>query len=141
MSQISNQPLPATTQPKWLTITGWGITVLVVLGLFVSAGFKLSVPLKLGDYQKMEEEFNKGGFSAKAMEIIGIVEIACALIYLFPRTAVLGAALLNGYLGGAICAHVVQKQPIWAPLIFGVVMWLGIYLREPRLRAIMPWRT
>ena len=52
----------------------------------------------------------------------------------------MGAALLNGYLGGAILVHVLQKESIAAPLIIGILVWLGIFLREPRLRSIMFWR-
>jgi hypothetical protein len=140
MSQVKEtSPVPAAN-PKWMTILGWVLTVLVVGFLWVGAYFKVSVFLQLGDYEKWEAEFAKGGFKPETMFWIGVVEFSCALIYLFPRTAVLGGALLNGYLGGAVFVHVVQRQPLFAPIIFGVIMWLGIYLREPRLRAIMPWR-
>jgi hypothetical protein len=140
MSKTS-EPVARPSQPKWMTITGWVLTVLVTLALLASAGFKFTIPLKVGNYEAMQTQIESQGFTVQSMTIIGIVEVACALIYLFPRTSVLGAALINGYLGGAILVHVLGKEPIWAPLIFGVVAWLGIFLREPRLRSIMPWRT
>jgi hypothetical protein len=139
MSQAID-PSAKLIQPKWMTVTGWVLTVLVTLALLASAGFKFTIPLKVGDYEALQKQIESQGFSVQAMTIIGVVEAACALIYLFPRTSVLGAALINGYLGGAILVHVLGKEPIWAPLIFGVVAWLGIFLREPRLRSIMPWR-
>ncbi len=132
---------PASSeQPKWMTISGWVLTVLIALAMLASAGFKFTVPLKIGDHEKMAAMLKEQGFSVEVMTWIAIVEVACALIYLFPRTAVLGAALLNGYLGGAILVHVMENQNIAAPLIIGILAWLGIFLREPRLRAIMPWR-
>ncbi|WP_254509825.1 DoxX family protein [Anatilimnocola floriformis] len=140
MSQAKLSSPDNAAQPKWMTISGWVLTVLITLAMSASAFMKLTVPLKIGDHEKLAADFEKGGFSVQTMTAIACVEIFCALVYLFPQTAVLGAVLLEGYLGGAICVHVIGKQPIWAPLIIGVVMWLGIYLREPRLRSIMPLR-
>jgi hypothetical protein len=65
----------------------------------------------------------------------------CGLIYLFPRTAVVGAVLVAGFMGGAIFAHVRQLDFFVVPhVIIGMLAWLGIFLREPRLRPIMFWR-
>ena len=71
---------------------------------------------------------------------IGIVELACTVIYLIPRTAVLGAILLAGYFGGAIAASVQQGVSFALPLAFGVLVWGGLYLRDPRLQALIPLR-
>jgi hypothetical protein len=140
MSKASERAASAPWQPKWMTITGWVLTGLVTAIFILSAGFKFTVPLQIGDHVAMAEQFRQGRFSVESMTIIGVVELTCALIYCFPRTAVLGAALLNGYLGGAIVVHINKGELILAPLIIGIIVWLGVYLREPRLRAIMPWR-
>lgn len=137
---IEKSPALDGGQPQWLTITGWVLTALITAAMLASAGFKFTVPLKVGEHEKMAKMMEEQGFSVEVMTRIAIVEVACALIYLFPRTAVLGAVLLTGYLGGAIVVHILEKQNIAAPLIIGVIAWLGIFLREPRLRAIMPLR-
>lgn len=73
---------------------------------------------------------------------IGIVELACTLAYLVPRTTVFGALLLTGYLGGATAVTVRLGGMGWLlPVLFGVLVWAGLGLREPRLRALLPlWR-
>ena len=71
---------------------------------------------------------------------IGIVELACTAVYLVPRTAVLGAILLTGYLGGATAVTVRLGGPFAFPVVFGVFVWGGLYLRDARLRALMPLR-
>jgi len=71
-------------------------------------------------------------------DLIAIAELGCVILYLIPPTAVLGAVLIAAYLGGAVLAHVIGKQPIWAPILTAVVAWLGLYLREPRVRALFP---
>jgi hypothetical protein len=72
---------------------------------------------------------------------LGILEIACTVIYVIPRTAVLGAILLTGYLGGAIATHVRIGDPFYVPIILGVLVWGGLYLRDARLRALLPLRS
>jgi len=123
-------------QPKWMTIAGWICTGLVVFALVASSSFKFMTP-----NEEMLKELEKSGLDPKLLLPIGILELTCALIYLFPRTAVLGAVLVAGYMGGAIFAHVRMHDYIVVPhVIIGVLAWLGIYLREPRLRPIMFWR-
>ena len=78
------------------------------------------------------------GFPATVIFGIGLLEIACVLLYAIPRTAVLGAVLLTGYLGGAIAAHVRVGDAFISPLIGGGLVWLGIYLRDARVRALLP---
>ena len=86
------------------------------------------------------EGFAKYGYPAGAVLGLGIVELACTLAYVFPPTAVLGAILLTGYLGGAVATHVQKSEPWFFPVIFGVLVWLGLVLRDPRLRALVPLR-
>jgi hypothetical protein len=98
--------------------------------------------MKLNPPAEVLEQFvTKGGFPANTLTPIGILEVVCTLLYAFPRTAVLGAILLTGYLGGATVVHVRGGEPFIAPVLIGCIVWLGIYLREPRLHALTPWRS
>jgi hypothetical protein len=82
------------------------------------------------------------GYPPSALLPIGVVELCCAALYAVPRTAALGAVLVTGYLGGAIATHVRVSEPVWiAPLLLGVLAWLGLYLRDVRLRALLPVRS
>jgi len=126
----------AVQQPKWMTITGWVISAVVVAQFMMSAVFKLiQHPMVLEGFGK--EKFD---IPAKCIVPIGILEGVCTLLYLFPKTAVLGAVLLAGYLGGAIMTHLRVNDNFAAPIIVGLLVWLGIFLRDPRLRSIMFWR-
>ena len=83
------------------------------------------------------------GYPENVIVPLGIVLSACAVLYLIPRTAVLGAILLTGYLGGAVATHVRVADGAFSIVFgvaFGVLVWLGLYLREPRLRALAPLR-
>jgi hypothetical protein len=69
---------------------------------------------------------------------LGVLELACTVIYLIPRTAVLGAILLTGYLGGAILTHLRVGDVYGMQVVLGVLLWGGLYLRDPRLRVLIP---
>ena len=71
---------------------------------------------------------------------LGVLELVCLIVYLIPATSVLGAVLLTGYLGGAILTHLRIEEPVYTQIILGGVVWLGIYLREPQLRKLLPVR-
>jgi hypothetical protein len=86
------------------------------------------------------EGMNKLGWNPSLALGLGIVELACVVIYLVPQTAVLGAILLTGYLGGAIATHVRLNESFAIPVILGIVIWAALYLRDPRLRALVPLR-
>jgi len=80
------------------------------------------------------------GYPQSANLLIPILEIICVIFYMIPRTSVLGAVLLTGYLGGATASHIrIGEAPV-APLVVAAFVWLGIYLREPRLRSVLPLR-
>ena len=84
------------------------------------------------------------GFSAGKIVGIGVILLVCTILYSIPRTAILGAILLTGYLGGAVEVQYHIGNPIFEtvfPVIFSSLAWLGIYVREPRLRALVPLRT
>jgi len=83
------------------------------------------------------------GYSTESMVAIGTLLLACTLVYVTPRTAVLGALLLTGYLGGAVATQVRVGKPVFEcifPVMFGVLVLAGLFLREPRLGALMPVR-
>ena len=85
------------------------------------------------------------GYPAGAVVVIGALELGCLVLYLVPRTAVLGALVLTGYLGGAIATHVRVGSPLPThtlfPIYVALMVWGGLYLRESRLRELLPFRT
>lgn len=103
--------------------------------LLVSAIMKLT-----RQPQVLEGWSSKFGYPDATLFPIALVELTCAVLYAIPRTAVLGAVLVTGYLGGAIATHVRAGDPFAAPLVLGMVAWLGLYLRDPRIRALLPLR-
>lgn len=124
-----NPPSPVTRSVLW---TGRVLSGLVALGLGFSALMKLSHPPSL------DEGFKHLGWPVTAALGLGVVELLCVVLYVIPRTAVLGAILVTGYLGGAIATHARLGEPVLAPVILGVVVWAGLWLRDPRLRALLP---
>jgi hypothetical protein len=124
----------ARNNPKWMFWAGWVVTVLPALFLVLSAVMKFVKP------PGMAENLDKLGWAEGLMTGLGIVEITCTVLYLIPQTAVLGAILLTGYLGGAIATHVRISDGFVPPVIMGVLVWLGLFLRDPRLRALIPLR-
>jgi hypothetical protein len=80
------------------------------------------------------------GLPASMVMPLAILELSCVVIYLIPQTSVLGAILLAGYLGGAICTHWRVGDPFVVQIVLGLLVWLGIYLREDRLKALIPLR-
>jgi len=84
------------------------------------------------------------GYQAGSVLWIGLIELVCLVLYLVPRTSVLGALLLTGYLGGAIATHVRVASPLLSHILFPIyialLLWGGLYLRETRLRELVPFR-
>jgi hypothetical protein len=89
---------------------------------------------------KLAPQSAKYGYPEGSMVKIQITCLICALIYAFPRTAILGAILLTGYLGGATATHVRVSEPFFIPIFVAVLAWGGIFLRDERLRALIPLR-
>jgi Ca2+/Na+ antiporter len=85
------------------------------------------------------------GLPLSLANTLGILLLICTAIYVFPRTSVLGAILLTGYLGGAVATHLRVGDPLFSHILFptylGVLLWLGLYLRDSRLRALIPLRS
>jgi len=131
----SKSPASPSPNPTWMVWTGRVVSALPVLALLMSGAFK---------FMKPNEEMVKGldhiGWKADQLSTLGIVEIACTVLYVIPQTSILGAILLTGYLGGATATHVRVGDPWFAPVIIGVLIWLGLFLRDARLRALIPLR-
>jgi hypothetical protein len=126
------QPAPASKAMFW---TGWIVTVLPSLMLFFSASLKFS------GSEEMLKSMDHLGYPHQVLLALGILEVACTLVYLNPRTAALGAILLTGYLGGAIATHVrLLEGQAFVPLVLGVLVWGGLFLRDARVRALIPVR-
>ena len=114
--------------------TGRVLSALPVLMLLFSAAMKFARP------PVVVEGMAKSGFPEHLLLPLGILEVACTVLYILPPTAVLGAVLLTGYLGGAVASHVRLGEPWFMPVLLGVLLWLGLFLREPRLRPLLPLR-
>ena len=119
-------------------LAGWIVTGLVGAFLAFSASLKFFMP------DVVRETMGGLGWPAHHDLMIGIIEVGCVALYLFPRTAVLGAVLETALLGGAIATNVRVDNPLFSHELFGVylgvLVWLGLWLRDPRIRMLMPLR-
>jgi len=114
---------------------GRGISVLVSLVFLISAFMKLK-----GGAEVMQGMAHLG-LPESLILPLAILEVSCVVIYLIPATSILGAILLTGYIGGAICTHLRVGDPFFIQIALGIFVWLGLYLRENRLKALIPLRT
>ena len=126
------------TTPRPMKIAGWLLTGLFAAFMLMDAGMKLArLPI-------VEKAIAELGLPAGSGFGIGVVEAALLLLYLFPRTAVLGAILVTGLMGGTAAIHWVHGNPWPSHILFGpylaVFAWGGLWLRDARLRALVPWR-
>jgi DoxX-like family len=130
-------PVHDTTRLKrWLVLAGW---LVGAAGVFIILS---SVRWKLTENPWYVREWGRIGYSLSALRGIGLLQLACVVLYLIPPTAVLGTVLLTGYLGGAIASYVRigELYPPLVPLTTCLLLWAGIYLREERLRSLLPLR-
>jgi hypothetical protein len=113
-----------------------------VLSLWPAFVIVLSATWKLTRNPGYVAEFARIGWPESALTGLALLQLSCLVLYLIPPTAVLGAVLLTGYLGGAIAAYVRigEPYPVLVPLSTSLIAWAGIYLREKRLRALLPLR-
>ena len=132
-TQSQSNPQAAAVSKKALW-TGYIMSALPVLVLLMGAVTKFVKPAFVVD------GFAHFGLPQHLIVGIGILELGCTIIYLIPRTAVLGAILLTGYLGGAILTHLRIGELVIAQAIFGVLIWGGLYMRDLRVRALIPLR-
>ncbi|PSL46554.1 DoxX-like protein [Chitinophaga niastensis] len=110
--------------------TGRVISILCILFLLVDAIMKVvkSTPSMEGSI--------KLGWPGDAVMGLGIVLLICTILYALPRTAILGAVLLTGYLGGAVAVMVCAHAPYYFPIVFGILVWVGLGLRDPNVRLL-----
>ncbi len=125
---------PPATSPKMLW-AGRILSALPALLLLFSATMKLMKPAPV------VQGFTQFGYQENVILTLGILELACTILYLIPRTAGLGAILLTGYLGGATATHLRIGDPFFMTIILGVVLWGGLYLRDARWRVLIPVRN
>jgi len=126
----------ADSRPTVSTWIGRLISAFVVLVLLADAASMLFMPATLA------AEMESTGFAPGSLTPLGILVVVCAVLYALPRTAVLGAILVTGFLGGAICTHFrigeIGSPPQLVCLALGLLTWGGLYLRSPALRRLLP---
>ena len=133
MSAITHE---TTRSNRWLVWAGRIVSVLPVLIILISSRWKLtSDPFYVREWTRI-------GWKVQDLPFIASLQLGAILLYVIPRTSVLGAVLLTGYLGGAIATYVRigELYPPLVPLTTAMLAWLGIFLREERLRALLPFR-
>jgi hypothetical protein len=112
------------------------MSAFVVIALVADGAIQLFAPAQIASMSR------ETGFAMELTRVVGLITLACAILYAIPATAVLGAILVTGFLGGAICAHVrigeLGSPPEFASLLLGALTWGGLYARDLRIRAILP---
>jgi hypothetical protein len=127
----------ARKAPYWI---GWALSSLVIAFMIMDFTMKLLVlPVVI-------QAGGALGFTGPAMaRELGLILLVCTVLYAVPNTALLGAILLTGYLGGAVATHIRVGNPLFSHVLFGVylgiMLWGGLWLRDPRVRALMPLRA
>ena len=120
---------------------GWGLSGAAILFLAMDAAGKLIAPETMAAYTPPQLRIPT---DPDFYRLLGSILAVCTVLYAVPRTAFLGAVLLTGYLGGAIASHLAAGSPLASNTLFGaylgLAVWGGLYLREPRLRALLPLR-
>jgi hypothetical protein len=134
MSQVDLSPTKIANTPPAMYWTGW-----VISGL-VAAAKAMSGAMKFSNSPQLVEGFEHLGWPTKLAAALGVLELAATLLYSIPPTSVLGAILLTGYLGGAIATHVRLGEPIYAQATIGILVWLGLFLRDAKIRELIPLR-
>jgi hypothetical protein len=120
----------------------WPGRVLTALPVLFLA---FDVTIKLMKIQPVVDSFTQLGIPVELARVVGTVELVCLMLYCFPRTAVLGATLLTGYLGGAVLTHLRIGSPLLShtlfPIYVGIMLWGALWLRDLRVRALIPLRA
>ncbi len=137
MSETMNpHQVPEATNLHRALWAGRIMSVFVVIVLVADGAIQLFAPAQIASM------LQETGFAMDLTRVVGPMILACAILYAIPATAVLGAILVTGFLGGAICAHVrigeLGSPPELISLLLGAMTWGGLYLRDPRVRAILP---
>ncbi len=131
--------MTTTADPKPMLWTGR-----VLSGLFV-AFMLMDLTMKLLDLKVVADTMAQMGWPTDKARLLGVLQLIGLGLYIYPRTAVLGAVLVSAYLGGAVASHVRIESPLFSHILFGVylgvIAWAGLWLRDARLRALFPWRA
>jgi hypothetical protein len=120
---------------RWI---GWILTGIIVAFMLFDGAIQLIA------FDFVTQGMMEFGLPESYARPLGIVTLTCTLLYAWPRTSVLGAVLLTGFLGGTIATHMPRPEPllphIVTALVMGAIVWGGLWLRDPQLRALLPWR-
>ncbi len=132
MTEIQST-LPTSKGMMW---AGWILTLLPVPMMLMGAIMSIRMPPDIA------KNFEAMGWKPDVALVIAVLNLGSLALFLIPQTAVLGAVLLTGYLGGAVATHlrVGETGKCWIPVVFGVVIWLALYLRDAQVRALLPFR-
>jgi hypothetical protein len=135
--RMSTETAHTASAPRWMLWTGWFLSFLVVAQLLSSAFFRAAYHT-----YAVAEIVTAYGYSESAIVLIVIAECALVLLYLVPQTSVLAAILMTGYLGGAVATHlrIADTARAAIPLVVGMLAWGGLYLRDSRIRQLVPFR-
>ena len=128
--------LPEPTTLHGALWAGRIMSAFVVIALVADATIQLFAPAQIASM------LQETGFTIDLTRVVGPIILVCAILYAIPATAAVGAILVTGFLGGAICAHVrigeLGSPPEMIALLLGAMTWVGLYARDPRIRAILP---
>jgi hypothetical protein len=134
---MSSQPA-TNTRSKAETRIGWVLSGITILFMLFDASGKLFLE------SHVVEATTKIGYPVGSIRPIGLIALACTLLYALPRTALLGAVLLTAFYGGAVASKLRIDDPLFSSILFGVyfgvIAWGGLYLRDERVRSIFPFR-
>jgi len=111
-----------------------------IVSILVALPFVYSAVMKLIVHPEVVKGVSHLGLPESLIRPLGVIELLCAVVYLVPQTAVFGAILLTGYVGGTIITHLRVGEPVYINILLGFLIWLGLYLRRPRLREVI-WST
>jgi hypothetical protein len=128
----------SSSSSKAMLWAGWGMSGLTVVFMLFDGISKLALE------RHVVQATTKIGYPEGVIRPLGIVILTCTILYAIPRTAIFGAILLTGFLGGAVASKVRLEDPLFGSILFGVyfgiLAWGGLYLRDDRLRVLLPWR-
>jgi len=129
-------PTSRAEQSAWMKRVGWAISALMVVFLLLDSAGKIMLE------QHVVAATKAIGYPVECIRTLGLICLGCTILYAIPRTAILGAILLTAYLGGAVASKVRIEDPLFSSVLFGVyfgvLIWGGLYLRNQRLRRLMP---
>ena len=142
MATAAIEERPGRSESALAVKIGWGLSGLAIIFLGTDAGAKLLVPAMMAAYTPQQLRIPA---DPSFYRLLGTILALYTALYAIPRTAILGTALLTAYLGGAVATHLLAGSPLFTNTLFGVylglALWGGLWLREPRLRQLIPLRS